>query len=81
MKCKESHHCVVFSSLVLPDGKGRKEEIAPDWFHLHSSVQLTHDYSRFCPGKNSFLIIVNFICVRKVFSNLRYSDVSNSWQT
>lgn len=54
MKCKKSHHCVVFSSPVLPDGKGRKEEVATHWVHLHSSVQLTNDYSRFCLGKIFF---------------------------
>lgn len=51
LNCEQSHHCVVFSFQVLPDGKGRKEEITPDWVHLHRSVQLTHDYSGLCPGK------------------------------
>lgn len=67
LKYERSHRSVVFSSAVLPDGKGREEEAAADWFHLHSSVQFTHDHSRLDPGEIILLgAIVIFICAGKV---------------
>lgn len=67
LKQEQSHRSVVFSSAVLPDGKGREEEAAADWFHLHSSVQFTHDHSRLSAGEIIWLrAIVIFICAGKV---------------
>lgn len=41
----------LFLFKVLLDGASRKEEAAPDWVYLHSSVQPAHDHRRLSPGR------------------------------